>query len=175
MDPIQVPVSGGKHFALIDAEDADRVLMHKWCAFPNRAGSYYVHRRMPKAKGGKFIKLHRFLMGLEVNDGMCVDHINGDTLDNRKSNLRVCKQGENMRNYRHAWGNEGVRGITKTAQGKFRARIRYNRALYEIGSFDTLHDASVAYAFASSLLHGEFGSLPGHDRFVASPVEESFI
>lgn len=162
---VMVPVSNGKAFAVIDDEDAARVLQHKWCANKVTNNKVYVHRRLPKSDGGKMIKLHRFIMNIDEK-GICVDHINGDPLDNRKTNLRVCTQGENLRNYRNAWGKEGIRGIRKTPAGKFRARIRYNLKLYDIGTFDTQHDASIAYAFASSLLHGDFGSLPGHEKFL---------
>jgi len=163
---VRVPVSGGKAFAIIDADDAERVLAIKWCFNRVMNGKQYVHYRTKKSDGNKMLKLHRFIM--DVSDrSMCVDHINGDPLDNRKCNLRVCKQGENMRNYRNAWGKEGVRGVMETKTGKYRSRIRYNNKLYHIGIFDTQHDASVAYAFASSLLHGEFGSLPGHESFIA--------
>lgn len=167
---VKVPVSGGKAFAVIDADDAERVMAVKWCFNRVTNGKNYVHFRNKKSDGGKMVKLHRFIMG--VSDiSLCVDHINGDPLDNRKCNLRVCKQGENMRNYRNAWGKEGIRGVMETKTGKFRARIRYLNKLYHIGTFDTQHDASVAYAFASSLLHGEFGSLPGHERFLNSANE----
>lgn len=173
MSTTKVSVSGGKAFAIIDAEDAEMVLPYRWCFNRVTNGKAYVHRRLPKAEGGKMIKLHRLIMQVVDNSSVCVDHINGDPLDNRKENLRVCQQGENMRNYRHAWGKEGIRGIRKTPSGKFRARIRYKYKQYEIGTFDTQHDASVAYAFASSLLHGDFGSLPGHDKFVVSNSDQT--
>lgn len=171
MNTISVPVSGGKAFAIIDADDADRVLSHKWCFNKIVAGKYYVHRRLPKADGGKLIKLHRLIMCVSDRK-ICVDHINGDTLDNRKENLRLCSQGENMRNYRNAWGKEGIRGIQKTRTGKYRARIRFLGKFYNIGTFETQYDASVAYSFASSVMHGEFGSLPGHEKFIQNPILE---
>lgn len=167
MDHFEFPVSCGRFICKIDSADAELVMHHKWCCNNVTNGKPYVHRRDGGRKG-KIIKLHRLLMGVIGDKSICVDHINGDTLDNRRSNLRVCKQGENMRNYRNAWGKEGIRGIMKTKTGKFRARIRHNHKLHHIGTFDTLHDASVAYAFASSLLHGDFGSLPGHEKFIAN-------
>lgn len=89
-----------------------------------------------------------------------------------RQNLRLCKQGENSRNLHRAWGRYGVRGVSKDGN-KFRARIRHNYKLIPIGHFDTERDAAIAYAFASRLLHGEFGSLPGHAKHihVAAPVE----
>jgi uncharacterized protein YegP (UPF0339 family) len=168
MECVEFPVSRGKFMCKIDAADSEIVLQSKWCCNNITNGKMYVHRK----QGGKIIKLHRMLMGVIDDRSVCVDHINGDPLDNRRANLRVCKHGENMRNYRNAWGKEGIRGVMKTPAGKYRARIRYQNKLFHIGTFDTQHDASIAYAFASSLLHGEFGSLPGHEKFIQSGVDE---
>lgn len=164
---VQVPVSGGKGFTIVDPGDATKVLEHTWCFNKVARGKRYVHRRLPVSEGAKLVKLHRWLLGV-TDRGVCVDHINGDSLDNRRANLRICNQGENMRNYRRAWGKNGIRGVMKTPAGKFRSRIRYRGKLYHIGTFDTLNDASIAYAFASELMHGEFGSLPGHEAFLSS-------
>jgi hypothetical protein len=168
---VHVSLSSGKAVAIIDADDAERVLAYKWSLSVCNSGLQYAQHREPKSKGAKLTKLHRFIMGV-TDSSKCVDHINGNTLDNRKCNLRVCNQGENMRNYRRAWGKEGIRGVMKTRTGKYRARIRYQNKLHHIGTFDTQRDASVAYAFASSLLHGDFGSLPGHEKFLASAEDE---
>lgn len=168
MEYVEFPVSNGKFMCKIDATDAEIVFKNKWCCSNVTNGKKYVHRR----HNGKIIKLHRMLMGVVDDRSVCVDHVNGDPLDNCRSNLRVCKQGENMRNYRHAWGKEGIRGVMQTKTGKYRARIRYMNKLYHIGTFDTQYDASIAYAFASSLLHGEFGSLPGHEKFLELGEQE---
>jgi hypothetical protein len=163
----EVLISGGKSVAIVDDADFDLVSQFNWSLTSSGSGNkkLYAHRR--NRTSGGLVLMHRFILDMPKRNGLVVDHINGDSLDNRRSNLRICKHGENMRNYRYAWGKEGIRGVMKTPAGKYRARIRYNTKLYSIGTFDTQHDASVAYAFASSLLHGEFGSLPGHDAFVA--------
>jgi hypothetical protein len=168
MGYVEFPISNGRFFCKVDEKDVAILSQHKWFSQKMAGGRCYAARRNADRKQ---LLMHRQIMGV-TDKGLCVDHINGDSLDNRRENLRVCTQGENMRNYRHAWGKEGIRGIRKTPSGKFRARIRYQRKLYEIGTFDTMHDASIAYAFASSLLHGEFGSLPGHEAFVASQIKE---
>lgn len=165
----RIPVSGGKAFAIVDDDDLERLSAWKWsltCRSYGRTKTTtrrYANRRN---KQDGFVLMHRFIMGV-TSKSLSVDHINGDPLDNRKENLRVCKQGENCRNHRRSSGQIGVRGISKTRAGKFRARIRLNNIGYHIGQFDTLHDASIAYAFASQVFHGEFGSLPGHEAFIA--------
>ncbi len=162
---VEIPVSGGKAVTLVDREDAEKVSRYRWCFNKVAGGQRYVHCRVRDGKAvgqrGKMLKLHRFLMGV-TDRAMVVDHINGDPLDNRKENLRVCRQGENMRNHRRAHGRIGARGLSRSKSGKFRARIRLNGVGYEIGTFDTQRDAEIAYAFASQIFHGEFGSLPGH-------------
>ena len=77
---------------------------------------------------------------------------------------RICTMGENSRNLHHAWGKYGLRGVNKELNGKWRARIRVNYKAIAIGTFDTERDAAIAYAFASKMFHGEFGSLPGHKK-----------
>src|SRR3990167_1728218 len=79
----------------LDDDDFDRVANYgKWCASKDR-GKFYFHKRITKTTK---ITLHRFLMGFPQRK--YVDHINGDTLDNRKENLRVCTNGANLRNTR---------------------------------------------------------------------------
>lgn len=168
MDHANIPVSGGRYMCKVDIADFETLNQVKWTGIQMTKGRVYAGRRR---RGSKQILMHRHIMGV-TEQSKCVDHINGDSLDNRRCNLRVCTQGENMRNYRHAWGKEGIRGVMKTKTGKYRSRIRHLGKLYHIGIFDTQQDASVAYAFASSLLHGEFGSLPGHEKFIANPVDD---
>jgi len=79
-DVVEVKLSRGL-VAIIDAEDAERVCQHRWCALPS-GSTCYAHRRC----GRTTIKLHRFIM--DATHGMHIDHINGDGLDNRKSTLR---------------------------------------------------------------------------------------
>jgi hypothetical protein len=72
---------------IIDAEDFELVSQYKWCA--QRSGNTdYAHRRHGKTT----VKLHRVL--LVAPDGMHVDHVNGNGLDNRRENLRLCTQLE---------------------------------------------------------------------------------
>lgn len=164
----EVLVSGGKSVAIVDDADFDLVSQFNWSLTTGGSGNkkQYAHRR--NRTSGGLVLMHRFILDMPKRNGLVVDHINGDSLDNRRSNLRICKHGENMRNYRNAWGKEGIRGVRTTPGGKYMARIRYQNKLYNIGTFDTQKDACIAYAFASSLLHGEFGSLPGHDAFLAN-------
>lgn len=88
-----------------------------------------------------------------------VDHINGDTSDNRICNLRSATQAENSRNQRISKNNSsGFKGVHWHARRqKWAASIRSNWKLHHLGYFDVPEDASRAYDEASVLLHGEFG------------------
>ena len=95
-DTAEVPLQDGM-VTFIDAEDLERVSQYKWylCGrnFAKRR-THYVHssRRIE----GKQVSLHRFILNAKA--GQIIDHADGDTLNNRKSNLRFCTYTQNMMN-----------------------------------------------------------------------------
>lgn len=115
-------------FAEIDDADYDFVKGYKWAA-TKRGFKLYVRGSV----NGRDVLLHRFLMGEPA--GMCVDHRNGDTLDNRRSsNLRVCTKGQNT-SFAHENGAYGTPSYIHTvkrklADGTFRVH-RYDRRTRE--------------------------------------------
>jgi hypothetical protein len=125
---------------LLDAEDYDRVVaVGKWCAGRGRRpGDFYFHKRVSHSH---CITLHRFLMG--DPPGAYVDHINHNTLDNRKANLRVCGNAANLRNGRlrpnNTSGHVGVRFDAE--RGKWHARIRVQYRTIHLGRFATREEA----------------------------------
>jgi predicted GIY-YIG superfamily endonuclease len=100
-DIAYVPLTKGK-MAIIDAEDVGRVSQHSWCI---DSMGYAVAR-----VNGKKVLLHRFLLRV-TNRSQIVDHINGDRLDNRKSNLKIGTQAENVRNKAKIYSISGYRGL----------------------------------------------------------------
>lgn len=91
------------------------------------------------------LKLHRFIA--DCTDGMVVDHINGDTLDNSMRNLRVCKQFENGQNRSALNKNNtsGIRGVTWSKQkNKWAVSVMLNRKRKHVGLFSDLEEASQA-------------------------------
>lgn len=164
MDGCMIPCSKGL-FVIVDIDDYQELSKYKW-SVTSVGNKLYAHRRLANSEPGKMrrVKMHRVIMGLDEYDGRtCVDHINGDTLDNRKANLRICTAGENSKNLSKTWGASQMRGVQKVKNGKWRVRIRVDYKMIAVGTFDTERDASIAYCFASRILHGEYGSTPGHD------------
>lgn len=115
---------------LIDAEDLKRVLsVGKWHAIEDKTlaeTSYYIANRNGTDTKSGIIKLHRFITGCPREK--VVDHINHDTLDNRKVNLRVCTHFENQQNLRNC--KSGIPGVYLRSNGKWVANISKNNKRY---------------------------------------------
>jgi hypothetical protein len=102
----------------------------------------------------KNLKLHRLIM--DAPSGMQVDHINGNGLDNRRENLRLCTQAENRWNRTKQINNKtGYKGVDIN-QGKYRAQIQVNKKHMHLGLFDTAEDAARAYDAAARQYFGQF-------------------
>ena len=143
-------------FALIDDSDYEMLSKYKWyCDFVG----YAPTASSKKLKLQKSIRMHRLIMGNPKNKD--VDHINGDRLDNRKKNLRVCSSSQNMSNRNVQSNNKlGVKGVIRNRTGnKFIAQIGYRRKNKFIGVFKTIRSAALAYNRAAQKYHGEFARL----------------
>lgn len=131
--------------AIIDADDSVKCAARCWSLKPGTCprGFYVVSHGL---------KLHRFL--LDANPGQIVDHINGNSLDNRKANLRFVTPGQSARN-RHVRKDSasGYKGVCAT-RGRFRAHIYANGHRHWLGAYDVPEDAALAYDDAARLLHG---------------------
>lgn len=82
-------------YALVDAEDYERVNQYRWTVYKSRS-TFYATSSQPKLNGNKSTPMHRFIM--RARSGRLVDHANRNGLDNRKSNLRFCLPSENSIN-----------------------------------------------------------------------------
>jgi hypothetical protein len=136
--------------AMVSPEDA-HLLTIRWRAHlgsGNRGG--YVTILSPG--GGKFI-LSRVITN--APEGMKVDHANLDTMDNRRSNLRICTHAENMRNRKGMRGRELPKGVCR-AGTKFSAHIQVDGVNKYLGTYGTVEAASRAYNAVALALHGEF-------------------
>jgi hypothetical protein len=159
---VEVPLTQGK-VALIDDEDAERVLSRNWTLHhnPNRRRDVFYAVRYAYKEGTKertVIQMHREILNAPA--GMEVDHINGDGLDNRKANLRLATRAQNLRNTHREKGKTGYRGIYwHKKNGMYHAEIRCDGKRHSLGYYYDAEQAARAYDYAAYHLHGEFASL----------------
>ena len=108
---------------------------------------------------GKMIFLHRLIAGQFIPNPelkRCVDHIDGDILNNSVSNLRWATVTENSRNSKlHKKASSFPRGVVAHGK-KFRAQISYEGKSHNLGSYDTSEEASEIYEITAEELFGEF-------------------
>lgn len=150
----QIPLTQGQ-VAIVDDEDMPAVQNIKWFTF-SRSGLLYAATNTPRSKGGKrpLILMHRFLSG--AMPGQFVDHIDGNGLNNSRSNLRICSHAENMRNrQKRKVGKSKFKGV-QIHHGHWRATIRENGNRHELGTFNSEIEAAQAYDAAALKFHKEF-------------------
>jgi hypothetical protein len=133
-----------------------------------KAGAVAGYARPTKSKKyiviglkGKYYKAHRIAWliatGCDPGDAL-IDHIDGDSTNNRFSNLRLATEAENGKNKRIYCNNSsGYKGVSYHKQArKWRADIRVDQKLIHLGLFHTPELAHMAYCKAAAELHGEF-------------------
>jgi hypothetical protein len=140
--------------AVIDDEDYPLVSGFKWRVISPRGGSSYAFTIRQK----KHFLMHRLITG--AGTGQVVDHIDHDTLNNRRENLRVCTHAENMRNSKiRATSRTGVRCVMaeKRSDGviKYRASVKLDGRRFRKW-FSSLEMAREWADMMRKRLHGEF-------------------
>lgn len=148
----------GKHgagkFVLVDVEDFSRLSRYKWWLTSEGYPQTTINR--------KCVYMHRMIMGLKPGDGLRVDHISHNKLDNRRSNLRVCSCKENHRNSRLYGSNKsGFKGVYRNGTNKkpWTAQICVSYKTMYLGRFDNPEDAAKEYDRAAIKHFGEFARL----------------
>lgn len=138
---------------IVDDEDFEWLIQSKWCAYRGRCGYYAV--RTEYGLRQRTLRMHRVILNAPSNVG--VDHINGDSLDNRKSNLRFATAQQNQANRKHPNKNNqlGIKGVRKIGD-KYGAYIKHNRKQINLGYFTLLEDADKAYRSAEIKYFGNF-------------------
>lgn len=146
-NPSRIPLSKGK-FALVDPQDAAKLGKHNW--YYGFRGYAMRSKLMPSGKR-KTVSMHREILGAKDHEE--VDHINGDRLDNRRSNLRVLGRSANLHN-RGAYGPSGLKGVSwDKRKKKWRAEIGKNGKRAWLGYHSTKEDAERIYRKASKKLY----------------------
>lgn len=149
----EIPLSQGK-VALVDDGDYDWLSQWKWYYHRHRYTGYAERKasEQERKEGERgIILMHRAI--LKAPPGSLVDHINGDGLDNRPSNLRLCNHKQNSRHRRPP--KDRYKGVCRY-RGKWRAMIKVSGKNLWLGSFDTPEEAAHAYNRAAKEHHGQF-------------------
>lgn len=143
-----IPLTKGM-FAIVDAADYTALSQWKW-HFSNGYAARYGEER-----GKPAIRMHRQIMS--APDDMDCDHINGNGLDNRRRNLRVCTRQQNLCNKDSHVNTKPYKGVfwNRRARRWF-ASIQAKGKAYYLGYFDTPEEAAVVYNKAARILHGQF-------------------
>lgn len=151
----EIHLTRGK-VALVDDDDYEYLNQFKWCASSFRSGKYY---RAERSVSRKLVLMHRAIMNCP--DGMCVDHINHNTLDNRKENLRICTNWQNKMNQKVQVNNtSGYKNVSFVkSRSKWRSRIKFKSKEMHIGYFNSKIEAALAHDEYASQLYGEFALL----------------
>lgn len=116
---------------------------------------------------GSMWPLHRLVMGCRVRDGLYVDHLSGDRLDNRRANLRIATAAENAAN-RQCTSSTGYRGVKRKGK-RFAAYGKVAGLNHYLGVFDTAEEAAeVAHAWRVQNLPGYTGD--SRTRYSRTPL-----
>ena len=154
---IEIPLTQGQ-VALIDDEDFEIVSKYKWYAtWSPDTKSFYAMTNIRKLDGKQTtLQMHRIIMNAQK--GQQVDHIHHNTLDNRKSEMRLCSGSQNQHNSGKRTNNtSGFKGVSwHKATQKWYARIKLNGKEKSLGYFTHPELAHEAYCRAAAELHGDF-------------------
>lgn len=164
----QIPLRGkygaGK-FALVDDDDYEYLSQYKWRCDATGYARYSVYSK-PK-RTILTILMHRLI--LNTPDGFDTDHINGDRLDNRRSNLRLATCQQNSANSR-GHGRASIFKGVGFQHGLWRAQIGIDQNVRHLGVFATQRAAAQAYNEAATQYFGEFARL--NDLSLLTPEDD---
>jgi hypothetical protein len=153
-----IKLTQGKE-AIVDDSDFYNLNKYKWCAKKD-TNTYYAMRKADLPNGKRTtILMHREILPLP--QGLLVDHIDGNGLNNQRENLRPCTCMENTRN---AVGKKNSTSMYKgvdwvSRDAVWRSSIRVKGRLIFLGNFDKEADAALAYNKAAIQHFGEFAKL----------------
>lgn len=151
-DVAHISLAGGHPATIVDADAGAAVFARNW----------YLHSGKYAASGPRTsvrVFLHRLL--LQVPEGMFVDHINGDKLDNRRCNLRAATAHQNARNRaNHQKTSSRFKGVYfHKHTRKWKGTIHVDGKHSHLGLFANEEDAARAYDAAARQHYGEFARL----------------
>lgn len=140
----------------ISSKDYQNISQYKWTAQMARNWKRYVIASIKLEGKWKTVQLHRFILG--AKKGQEVDHVNGDTLNNTRENLRICTKSQNRMNQdKYKNNNSGYKGVHFDRHiGKWRAQVNKDGTYLFSKYYDNLMEAVDAYNKNAKRYHGEF-------------------
>ncbi|AUM66407.1 HNH endonuclease [Brevibacillus laterosporus] len=153
----EITLTKGK-VAIVDDLDYKSLSRYKWHYVSSGYAGRSIHHKGTGAKS--FILMHRKIVKAPV--GKVVDHINGNKLDNRRSNLRIVDQTKNQANRQHLNRNNksGFRGVSwSKAAEKWESCVMYLGKKIYLGIYESPVDAAIAYNTKASELFGDCAQL----------------
>lgn len=153
----KIPLTQGRE-AIVDDEDFEKLSEFKWFVSSMGKSKTLFYAGSHIEKKSSFTLMHRFI--LNSPKGKNVDHIDGNGLNNQRSNLRLCTQSENIRNSKQKKSKSGYRGVFwLKSNKKWMAYISHERKSIYIGSFSTAKEAAMARNKKAIEIHGKFAVL----------------
>jgi len=146
----RIPVGKGL-FATIDAADYEEVSKYRWYTSRHGRNIYAATN-----KNGRMVYMHRMLM--RPRKGYVVDHIDGNSLNNRRCNLRVCTQAQNLINKAPRGGTSQFVGVYRS-KNKWLAYVTRHGKYHYVGVFEDEVEAAKARERKAYELHGEYAYL----------------
>lgn len=140
-------------FTVVDADDFEQFGGVTWTALRTKNKGTYVRRK--SGKHGESLALHRLILGCKNGD--VVDHIDGNPLNNRRSNLRIVTPAQNAINKKMSVRNtSGFRGVSRNKYGRWVAQINIGGKRKGLGYFDSPELAHASYERAAAEQYGDF-------------------
>ena len=151
----EIPLTQGK-VAIVDDADYEWLNQWKWYAEQNK-GTWYARRCIWEGQRTYCVRMHRVILNAQA--GEATDHINGNGLDNRRTNLRICTTAENNRNcHKRKPTSSRFKGVFRW-ENRWRVQICVKGQNRYVGTYGDEEEAARAYNEAATKFYGEFASL----------------
>ena len=143
---------------IVDDDIYEELSKYKWCFCGGKRQNYAIRHN---GNNGT-VRMHRIIM--QCKKGDIVDHLNGNGLDNRKENLRICTNSQNIQNSkRHKDNTSGYKGVCFHKLGKkWQASLSVNGKRKHLGLWNTKEDAARAYDISALKEYGDCAKINFH-------------